>query len=145
MGGLVLALVAAMLFAAAAVLQQRAARASARPIWPRRWRKGLRLANLVAVRGRGGWRRGRVGGVRLPCDGVARRRPSLLAGAPLAAVTLLNPTATTVIGLVAWHEQLAAGALAVLAATAVGLVVTGVGVTVLSRSPLLHPAPRRAE
>lgn len=71
------------------------------------------------------------------------------ADAPLASVmlpvTLLNPIVATALGLVAWHEHLSSGAVAVLVAVLVGLAAATVGVSVLSRSTLLQPEPVRVE
>lgn len=69
------------------------------------------------------------------------------AGAPLATVmlpvTLLNPVAATLVGMVAWHERLGNGPIAVLAAVAAGIGLAAVGTSLLSRSPLLSdPKPR---
>jgi hypothetical protein len=69
------------------------------------------------------------------------------AGAPLATVmlpvTLLNPVAATLMGMLAWHERLSSGALAVLVGILAGLALAAVGTSVLSRSPLLQEPPAR--
>lgn len=69
------------------------------------------------------------------------------AGAPLAAVmlpvTVLNPVAAAVIGMLGWHERLATAGSVLVIVVLAGLIAAGAGVALLSRSPLLKPAPPR--
>lgn len=64
-------------------------------------------------------------------------------GAPLAAVmlpvTVLNPVAAAVIGMLGWHERLATTGTALAIVVLVALATAVAGVAVLSRSPLLQP------
>ncbi len=67
--------------------------------------------------------------------------------APLAAVmmpvTLVNPVVATALGLFAWRAHFAGGTTGVAAATLAAFALAALGVAVLSRSPLLNPAPAR--
>ncbi len=71
------------------------------------------------------------------------------AGAPLAAVmlpvTVLNPVAAAVIGMVGWHEQLATTGPVLAIVILIALVAASVGVGILSRSPLVQPPRPRVK
>lgn len=58
-------------------------------------------------------------------------------------VTLLNPMTAALLGLFAWHDHFTAGPIAILIAIGLSLILAIVGVTALSRSPLMHPPPSR--
>jgi drug/metabolite transporter (DMT)-like permease len=63
--------------------------------------------------------------------------------AAMVPITLLNPVVATLLGLVAWHETLAAPPTAIAVGVCVGIVLAGAGAGLLSRSALLRPAPAR--